>query len=63
VIGTPGDCLRQLLGWRDGFGVDHFALRTRRTSTRGSSMVTGERRRLPTLSKARSTVSSFVQAR
>jgi alkanesulfonate monooxygenase SsuD/methylene tetrahydromethanopterin reductase-like flavin-dependent oxidoreductase (luciferase family) len=27
VIGTPDDCLRQLLGWRDELGVDHFIFR------------------------------------
>jgi alkanesulfonate monooxygenase SsuD/methylene tetrahydromethanopterin reductase-like flavin-dependent oxidoreductase (luciferase family) len=27
VIGTPDDCLDQLLGWRDDLGVDHFIFR------------------------------------
>lgn len=27
VIGTPDDCLRQLLPWRDQLGVDHFIFR------------------------------------
>jgi alkanesulfonate monooxygenase SsuD/methylene tetrahydromethanopterin reductase-like flavin-dependent oxidoreductase (luciferase family) len=27
VIGTPEDCLRELLQWRDGLGVDHFIFR------------------------------------
>jgi alkanesulfonate monooxygenase SsuD/methylene tetrahydromethanopterin reductase-like flavin-dependent oxidoreductase (luciferase family) len=27
VIGTPDDCLDQLLSWRDDLGVDHFILR------------------------------------
>jgi alkanesulfonate monooxygenase SsuD/methylene tetrahydromethanopterin reductase-like flavin-dependent oxidoreductase (luciferase family) len=27
VIGTPDDCLHQLLGWRDDLGVDHFIFR------------------------------------
>ena len=27
VIGTPDDCLRELLGWRDGLGVNHFIFR------------------------------------
>ncbi len=27
VIGTPDDCLRELLGWRDALGVDHFIFR------------------------------------
>lgn len=28
VIGSPDDCVRQLLPWRDELGVDHFVLRT-----------------------------------
>jgi alkanesulfonate monooxygenase SsuD/methylene tetrahydromethanopterin reductase-like flavin-dependent oxidoreductase (luciferase family) len=28
VIGSPEDCLRQLLPWRDELGVDHFVIRT-----------------------------------
>jgi alkanesulfonate monooxygenase SsuD/methylene tetrahydromethanopterin reductase-like flavin-dependent oxidoreductase (luciferase family) len=28
VIGTPEDCLRELTGWRDQLGVDHFIFRT-----------------------------------
>jgi alkanesulfonate monooxygenase SsuD/methylene tetrahydromethanopterin reductase-like flavin-dependent oxidoreductase (luciferase family) len=28
VIGSPEDCLRQLLPWRERLGVDHFVLRT-----------------------------------
>jgi alkanesulfonate monooxygenase SsuD/methylene tetrahydromethanopterin reductase-like flavin-dependent oxidoreductase (luciferase family) len=27
VIGTPGDCLRELLRWRDDLGVNHFIFR------------------------------------
>jgi alkanesulfonate monooxygenase SsuD/methylene tetrahydromethanopterin reductase-like flavin-dependent oxidoreductase (luciferase family) len=27
IIGTPEDCLRELVGWRDELGVDHFILR------------------------------------
>jgi alkanesulfonate monooxygenase SsuD/methylene tetrahydromethanopterin reductase-like flavin-dependent oxidoreductase (luciferase family) len=27
VIGTPDDCLRELVGWRDDLGVDHFLFR------------------------------------
>ena len=27
VIGTPDDCLHQLLSWRDDLGVDHFIFR------------------------------------
>jgi alkanesulfonate monooxygenase SsuD/methylene tetrahydromethanopterin reductase-like flavin-dependent oxidoreductase (luciferase family) len=27
VIGTPDDCLNQLLSWRDDLGVDHFIFR------------------------------------
>ena len=27
VIGTPDDCLRELLPWRDELGVDHFIFR------------------------------------
>jgi alkanesulfonate monooxygenase SsuD/methylene tetrahydromethanopterin reductase-like flavin-dependent oxidoreductase (luciferase family) len=27
VIGTPDDCLDQLLSWRDDLGVDHFIFR------------------------------------
>jgi alkanesulfonate monooxygenase SsuD/methylene tetrahydromethanopterin reductase-like flavin-dependent oxidoreductase (luciferase family) len=27
VIGTPDDCLRELLGWRDELGIDHFIFR------------------------------------
>jgi alkanesulfonate monooxygenase SsuD/methylene tetrahydromethanopterin reductase-like flavin-dependent oxidoreductase (luciferase family) len=27
VIGTPEDCLRELLAWRDRLGVDHFIFR------------------------------------
>jgi alkanesulfonate monooxygenase SsuD/methylene tetrahydromethanopterin reductase-like flavin-dependent oxidoreductase (luciferase family) len=27
VIGTPDDCLLELLGWRDRLGVDHFIFR------------------------------------
>lgn len=28
VLGSPDDCLRQLLPWRDDLGIDHFILRT-----------------------------------
>lgn len=28
VVGSPEDCLRALLPWRDELGVDHFVLRT-----------------------------------
>lgn len=28
VIGTPDDCLHQLLSWRDDLGVDHFIFRS-----------------------------------
>jgi alkanesulfonate monooxygenase SsuD/methylene tetrahydromethanopterin reductase-like flavin-dependent oxidoreductase (luciferase family) len=28
VVGTPDDCLEELLQWRDTLGVDHFVLRT-----------------------------------
>jgi alkanesulfonate monooxygenase SsuD/methylene tetrahydromethanopterin reductase-like flavin-dependent oxidoreductase (luciferase family) len=27
VIGTPDDCLRELLDWRDELGIDHFIFR------------------------------------
>ena len=27
VIGTPDDCVDQLLGWRDDLGVNHFIFR------------------------------------
>lgn len=28
IIGSPEDCIRQLLPWREELGVDHFVLRT-----------------------------------
>jgi alkanesulfonate monooxygenase SsuD/methylene tetrahydromethanopterin reductase-like flavin-dependent oxidoreductase (luciferase family) len=27
-VGTPDDCLEQLVPWRDRFGVNHFLFRT-----------------------------------
>ena len=28
IVGSPDDCLKQLLAWRDELGVNHFVLRT-----------------------------------